>query len=289
MTRPVHEVLRDILRRHGTALIEDRKRCENCLREAPLARPEINGLVAALDEAIPHRMARQPAGTLAPSGIAALAAELARNSGLAEPVARRSVEAWAWALGTATPPADGATDASGGNRPGAAAVQPGEADRLTAKDAPPRRAVDPPVGESGAIPWRAAALVAAGAGAGLVTSAVYFIILGALIAPSLDRVWRDILPASIGIGLPIGALAGLLAARRIARRTARAEPIAGGVTASALVLIGLWLGREMVAPLILAPKAWILLLPLVAAAVGAVQWVSRGRRRVTPEAPPAAR
>jgi hypothetical protein len=282
MADPIHEVLRDILRRHGTALIDDRRRCENVLREAPLARPEVNGLVAALDERIPRRLARQPAGTLAAGGIAALAAELSRNSGLAEPVARRSVEAWAWALGAASP----AAEASDHTAPDASADRPREAAPLPAEDSSPQREAGRPAGGTGTKPWRAAALVAAGAAAGLVAGAAYFIVLGAIDAPSMSRVWRDLPAFCIGIGMPIGALAGLLATRRVAGRAGLA---AGGLTAAALVLLGLWLGKDMIALIVNAPESAILVLPLVGLAAGVLRWLSRRRRPRPAETPPAPR
>jgi hypothetical protein len=98
MTRPLNEALRDIVERHGTAVIDDVRRCEACIREAALAKPEIAGLVTALREGIPKRLLRLPAGTLSRAGLETLAAELAHNGGLNEAVAQRSVEAWAYAL-----------------------------------------------------------------------------------------------------------------------------------------------------------------------------------------------
>ena len=106
MTRPVHDALREIVERHGTAVIDDVRRCEACIREAPLAKPEVAGLVAALREGIPKRLLRLPAGTLGRAGLETLAAELASNGGLNEALAQRSVEAWAYALGLAPPAAD---------------------------------------------------------------------------------------------------------------------------------------------------------------------------------------
>lgn len=106
MTRSVQEALRDIVERHGTAVIDNIGRCEACIREASLAKPEVAGLVTALREGIPKRLLRLPAGTLSRAGLATLAAELARDGGLNQAVAQRSVEAWAYALRLAPSAAD---------------------------------------------------------------------------------------------------------------------------------------------------------------------------------------
>ena len=98
MSTTMNDTLRGIIERHGTMLVDDVRRCEACIREAPLAKPEIAGLVAALREGLPKQLLRLPAGTLSRSGMTALAAQLAQNGGLDAALAQRAVEAWAFAL-----------------------------------------------------------------------------------------------------------------------------------------------------------------------------------------------
>jgi hypothetical protein len=94
----MNEVLRGIVERHGTMLVDDARRCEACIREAALARPEAASLVAALRDGIPKQLLRLPAGTLARSEMTRLAAQLAENGGIDDALAQRAVEAWAHAL-----------------------------------------------------------------------------------------------------------------------------------------------------------------------------------------------
>ena len=128
MAASINDALRDIIDRHGTALLDDRRRCENCIAEAGLTRPEVAGLVAALKDNVPKQLAKLPAGTLSAKGIASYAAQLSENSGLSEAVARRSVEAWAYALGLQVP----------------ATARPAEAKKAEPKKAEPKKAEPKP-------------------------------------------------------------------------------------------------------------------------------------------------
>lgn len=94
----VNDSLRQIMDRHGAALLNDNRRCESCLRDGGFSGREMAGLVAALKAGVPKRLTAIPAGTLTAKGVSSFAAELSDQSGLSDAVARSSVEAWAYAL-----------------------------------------------------------------------------------------------------------------------------------------------------------------------------------------------
>lgn len=91
-------VLRNIIARHGRGLLENRPRCESCIRDTTLAKREINALVAALELGIPQQITARAPGSLTPAALSDFAAHLSDESGLDSDLAQQSVAAWAGAL-----------------------------------------------------------------------------------------------------------------------------------------------------------------------------------------------
>lgn len=95
--------LREIVARHGPAIVEDPRRCEALLRDHLGAhRREANVLASALEERVPQEIIAAPAGTPRAVLLARLSRRLADNLALAEPAARWAVGSWALALGLVT-------------------------------------------------------------------------------------------------------------------------------------------------------------------------------------------
>ena len=95
--------LREIVARHGTEVVEDRRRCEGLLRDHfGEYRREVSVLSSALAERVPHELLAAPAGTPREVLLARLARRLSDNLALSEAAARWSVNSWALALGVMT-------------------------------------------------------------------------------------------------------------------------------------------------------------------------------------------
>ena len=91
--------LREIIQKHGRAVIENPRRLENLLRDyCGESRREIAVLTMALEE---HAVADLLAASGSPHQVtqARLAQRLCDNLALSDAAARWSIEAWAWALG----------------------------------------------------------------------------------------------------------------------------------------------------------------------------------------------
>jgi hypothetical protein len=98
MNATVESILRDIVDRYGSALLDDHRRCESYIRDTQLAPKEIAGLVAAVKSGIPARFARFENAGLTAAAVSTYAARLSDETGLREDLARSSLEAWAYAL-----------------------------------------------------------------------------------------------------------------------------------------------------------------------------------------------
>jgi hypothetical protein len=97
------EKLREIVVRHGRALIEDPRRCEGLLRDyCGEYRREVSVLVMALEERVPVDLLSAPANSPREVLLARMAARLCDHLALAEPAARWAVSSWAFALGLVT-------------------------------------------------------------------------------------------------------------------------------------------------------------------------------------------
>lgn len=93
--------LREIVARHGRAVIEDARRCEGLLRDYCGAyRREVSVLVMALEERVVEDMLAAPASTTPREVLLArLSVRLCDHLALSEPAARWAVDSWALALG----------------------------------------------------------------------------------------------------------------------------------------------------------------------------------------------
>jgi hypothetical protein len=92
--------LREIVRRHGVAVIENHRRCEGLLRDyCGGFRREVSVLVMALEEGVAAEMLAAPAGTARDVLMARMARRLCDHLALSEPAAMWSVDSWALALG----------------------------------------------------------------------------------------------------------------------------------------------------------------------------------------------
>src|ERR1700720_2762178 len=96
----VRDALQVVLVRHGRQLLDDRRRCENVLKEnCPQAKREIAALIATLEYGVPRRLLGMPAASMTAMMIANYAARVAQDSGLEEGLARWAIETWALGLG----------------------------------------------------------------------------------------------------------------------------------------------------------------------------------------------
>ena len=96
--------LREIVERHGIAVVEDPRRCEGLLRDyCGEHRREISVLVMALEEHVPTDLrAAAHAGTPRAVLLAKLVARLSDHLAMSEGAARWAVNSWAFALGVIT-------------------------------------------------------------------------------------------------------------------------------------------------------------------------------------------
>lgn len=100
MNEQPRQKLREIVARHGQAVIDNARRCEGLLRDhSAQHRREVSVLVSALEEQVPQDLRGAPAGTPRAALLARLARRLSDNRALSEPAARWSVNSWALALG----------------------------------------------------------------------------------------------------------------------------------------------------------------------------------------------
>ncbi|MBA3240177.1 MAG: right-handed parallel beta-helix repeat-containing protein [Acidobacteria bacterium] len=100
MNEQPRQKLREIVARHGRAVIEDVRRCEGLLRDySGEHRREVSVLVSALEEHVPQDMLAAPPGTPREVLLARMARRLSDNRALSEPAAAWSVNSWALALG----------------------------------------------------------------------------------------------------------------------------------------------------------------------------------------------
>jgi PQQ-dependent catabolism-associated CXXCW motif protein len=99
MDQAVSEALRDLIARHGRALLDDPRRCEALLRDhCPDARRETAVLVGALREGVPQRLLGLPPASLTEATVSGYAARLTEELAMAEAAAQWSVMTWASAF-----------------------------------------------------------------------------------------------------------------------------------------------------------------------------------------------
>ena len=101
MNEQPRQKLREIVTRHGHAVVEDARRCEGLLRDhSGQHRREVSVLVSALEERVPQDLLA-PAAAAAPRTVLLkrLARRLSDNRAISESVAAWSVNSWALALG----------------------------------------------------------------------------------------------------------------------------------------------------------------------------------------------
>lgn len=97
--------LREIIRQHGRAIVENPRRCENLLRDyCGEFRREISVLTMALEEHAVADLLNASSASALPRKVmlARLAQRLCDNLALSERAARWSIESWAWAFGLIT-------------------------------------------------------------------------------------------------------------------------------------------------------------------------------------------
>jgi hypothetical protein len=100
MNDSVRQGLRELVARHGPAVVEDRRRCEGLLRDHfGEHRREVSALTSALEERVPHDLLAATPATPREVLLARLARRLTDHLALAEDAARWSVSSWAFALG----------------------------------------------------------------------------------------------------------------------------------------------------------------------------------------------
>jgi hypothetical protein len=92
--------LREMVARHGHAVVQDARRCEGLLRDySAQYRREVSVLLSALEERVPQDLLASPAGVPRRVLLARLARRLADYRALSETAAAWSVNSWAFALG----------------------------------------------------------------------------------------------------------------------------------------------------------------------------------------------
>ena len=100
MNNEPRQKLRELVARHGPAVVHDRRRCEGLLRDCcGEHRREIAVLVMALEEHVPADLLAASAGLPREALLPRLARRLSDNLALSEEAARWSVNSWALALG----------------------------------------------------------------------------------------------------------------------------------------------------------------------------------------------
>src|SRR5688500_7833502 len=100
MNEQPRQKLRELVERHGRAVIEDARRCEGLLKDySGEHRREISVLVSALEERIPQDLLAAPQGAPREVLLARMARRLSEDRALSEPAAAWSVNSWALALG----------------------------------------------------------------------------------------------------------------------------------------------------------------------------------------------
>ena len=96
----VKQVLADLVRRDGTSVAEDPRRCVALLKDlCPGRRAEVNVLTAALNDGVARELSQLPPSVSTEATIARLKERLAQDLALEEHAAGWAVEAWATALG----------------------------------------------------------------------------------------------------------------------------------------------------------------------------------------------
>ena len=99
MDQSVSDALRDLIAKHGRALLDDPRRCEALLRDhCPDARREITVLMGALKEGVPQRLLGLPPASLSEATVTGYAARLSEELAMAEQAARWSIMTWAGAF-----------------------------------------------------------------------------------------------------------------------------------------------------------------------------------------------
>ena len=157
------EKLREIVARHGRAVVHNARRCEGLLRDySAQHRREVSVLVSALEEHVPEDLLAAPAGTPRAVLLKRLARRLSDNRALSEPAAAWSVNSWALALGLisddelkALEEAGPAARAADGPRDDGGAAPPTSGETRAASNKSPAR-----------VPADAASVVASVAGGG---------------------------------------------------------------------------------------------------------------------------
>ena len=100
MNNEPRQKLRELVARHGPAVVHDRRRCEGLLRDCcGEHRREVAVLVMALEEHVPADLLAAPPGLPREALLSRLARRLSDNLALSEDAARWSVNSWALALG----------------------------------------------------------------------------------------------------------------------------------------------------------------------------------------------
>ncbi len=99
MNEQPRQKLREIIARHGRAIVQDERRCTGLLRDySGEFRREVSVLVSALEEHVPNDLLAASSNTPRRVLLAGLARRLADNRALSEQAAVWSVNSWAFAL-----------------------------------------------------------------------------------------------------------------------------------------------------------------------------------------------
>jgi len=100
MNEQPRQKLREIVARHGPAVVGDARRCEGLLRDySAQYRREVSVLLSALEEHVPQDLLAAPAGAPLRVLLVRLSRRLAEYRALSEPAAAWAVTSWALALG----------------------------------------------------------------------------------------------------------------------------------------------------------------------------------------------
>lgn len=100
MDQAASRVLKDIVARHGQAVVAHPRRCEGLLRDwCPQLGRERKALIGTLKEKVPQNLLSAAGENISEAVVIRYADEITKKIGLDKAVARWSVETWAQALG----------------------------------------------------------------------------------------------------------------------------------------------------------------------------------------------
>lgn len=198
MGEDVKAVLRGMLTRHGTALLDDHRRFEAFIRDTTLSRRDVTGVVAALKAGIPAQFLqlRTSQTDLEFFTFETYATRLVDETGLDAEFARGLLEAWAFALDVKVRSPSPRVDAPdpGTNSLGASA--PDEVSKVDQVAPPTRADSTPPLTMGGRLlallfAVQGLLLIYGSAAMKLQNSAGIELLLGALFIAVAAMVWRQ--------------------------------------------------------------------------------------------------